>query len=85
MSETRPKACTSFSTSTAADRSHTQTPSSRPEWILLRAREATPPRQTTTPGRLFARISLQNSRADPRFETSTPASWPSRSTQWRAT
>ena len=56
---------TSFSTSTAAERSHTHTPSSRPEWILLRASEATPPRQTTTPGREFARISLQNSRADP--------------------
>ena len=32
---------------------------------MLRASEATPPRQTTTPGREFARISLQNSRADP--------------------
>ena len=42
MSETRPKARTSFSTSTAAERSHTHTPSSRPEWILFRASEATP-------------------------------------------
>ena len=52
---------------------------------VLEQRPRVPPRQTTTPGREFARISLQYSRADPRLDTSTPASWPSRSTQWRAT